>query len=86
MQKTRTILMSTQTHPVPITFILMTSAPCRFPFLQKLQLFNNHFLKTPALKITILELQVPATFFLTTSALNLKLMQYTLAVVMGQWS
>ena len=75
MQKTQTLKMSTQTHQVPITIILMTTVPCRFPFLQKLQLFNNHFLKTPALKITILELQVPATFFLTTSALKINILE-----------
>ena len=75
MQKTQTILMSIQELLVPATFILMTTVPCRFPFLQKLQIFNNHFLKTPALKITILELQVPATFFLTTSALKINILE-----------
>ena len=61
MQKTQTILMSIQELLVPATFILMTSAPCRFPFLQNPQLLNNHFQKTLTLKTSIQELQVPTT-------------------------
>ena len=75
MQKTPTILMSIQELPVPATFILMTSAPCRLPFLQNLQLLNNHFKKTSTLKTSIQELQVPTTFFLTTSALKINILE-----------
>ena len=71
MQKTQTIQMSIQELLVPATFILMTSAPCRFPFLQKTQLLNNHFQKISTLKTSIQELQVPTTFFLMTYALKI---------------
>ena len=47
------------------THFLKVMTLCRLTFLQNVKNFNNHFQKIQALKINLLELQVPATIFLT---------------------